>query len=310
MQDHHVESRKNLRGDMVIGLRFYFLRQTLLSIRRNLTVHILSLGTIVACLLILGAFLLLFGNVNNWLQQWGRALSMSVYLKDGTTTYQRDKVDSFIRSLPGAQIRRFISKDEAMDELKASLGEEAGFLEHLTHNPLPASYEVIFENAQTEEIHPEKIRVQLEAFDGVEEVQHSRQWLKRIEGFLDIVRLLGFIIGGLLCLCVVFIITNTIKLTIYSRRDEIEILKLVGATDWFVRLPFLLEGTIHGILGGGMSILALFLGYLAFSSKEVYLIGPAPLEFVFLPVEYLILVFSLSIFLGVIGSFIAIGRFF
>lgn len=293
----------------MIGLRFYFLRQALLNMRRNLTVHILSLGTIVACLLILGAFLLLFGNLNNWLRQWGSALSMSIYLKDGTSAYKRDKIDSFIRALPGARIRRFISKEEAMHDLKAALGEEAGFLERLTHNPLPASYEVIFENAGTDDIHPEKIKEQLAALDGIEDVQHSRQWLKRLEGFLQIVRLMGYIIGGLLCLCVVFIVTNTIKLTIYSRRDEIEILKLVGATDWFVKLPFLLEGMIQGILGGGMAILSLFLGYLAFSSKEIYLIGPAPLEFVFLPVEYMVLAFSLSMVLGIIGSFIAIGRF-
>jgi len=294
---------------MVIGLRFYFLRQALLNMRRNLTVHILSLGTIVACLLILGAFLLLFGNLNNWLRQWGSALSMSIYLKDGTSAYKRDKIDSFIRALPKARIRRFISKEEAMHDLKAALGEEAGFLERLAHNPLPASYEVIFENAGTDDIHPEEIKEQLLALDGVEDVQHSRQWLKRLEGFLQVVRLMGYIIGGLLCLCVVFIVTNTIKLTIYSRRDEIEILKLVGATDWFVKLPFLLEGMIQGILGGGLAIVSLFLGYLAFSSKEIYLIGPAPLEFVFLPVEYMVLAFSLSMVLGIIGSFIAIGRF-
>jgi len=277
--------------------------------RRNLTVHILSLGTIVACLLILGAFLLLFGNLNNWLRQWGSALSMSIYLKDGTSAYKRDKIDSFIRALPGARIRRFISKEEAMHDLKAALGEEAGFLERLAHNPLPASYEVIFENAGTDDIHPEEIKEQLLALDGVEDVQHSRQWLKRLEGLLQVVRLMGYIIGGLLCLCVVFIVTNTIKLTIYSRRDEIEILKLVGATDWFVKLPFLLEGMIQGILGGGVAIVSLFLIYLAFSSKEIYLIGPAPLEFIFLPVEYMVLAFSLSMVLGILGSFIAIGRF-
>ena len=294
----------------MIGIRFYFLRQALISMRRNLTVHILSLGTIVASLLILCAFLLLFANLDNWLQQWGRSLSMSVYLKDGTSEYKRDKIDSFIRSLPGAQIRRFISKEEAMDDLKAALGEEAAFLERLTHNPLPASYEVVFEKTGAGEIAPEKIKAQLEALDGVEDVQHSRQWLKRVEGFLDIVRLVGYIIAGLLCLCVVFIVTNTIKLTIYSRRDEIEILKLVGATDWFVKLPFLLEGMIQGILGGGMAILTLYLGYLVFSRNDITLIGATPLEFVFLPGEYLVLVFSLSVALGIIGSFIAIGRFF
>jgi len=278
--------------------------------RKNLTVHVLSLGTIIASLLILGAFLLLFQNLQNWLQRWGSALSMSVYLKDGTSDYKRDKIDSFIRGLPGAEIKRFISKKEAMDDLRAALRDEAGFLKSLTHNPLPASYEVVFERNDSQRVNAEKIRGQLEKLDGVEEVQYSSEWLKRLAGVLDIVWLIGYIIGGLLCLCVVFIVTNTIKLTIYSRKDEIEILKLVGATDWFVKLPFLLEGMIQGILGGILATLSLFLGYLFLSAKDIYLIGPTPLDFVFLPTEYLAVIFALSMALGIIGSFIAIGRFF
>ena len=281
-----------------------------MNIRRNLTVHILSLGTIVASLLILGAFLLLFGNLNNWLQRWGSALSMSVYLKDGTSEYKRDKIYSFIRGLPGAEIKQYISKKGAMDDLSAALGDEAGFLKRLTVNPLPASYEVIFQTKDGLEANPEKIKGELEKLDGVEDVQYSKEWLRKLEGLMDIVRLIGFIIGGLLCLCVVFIVTNTIKLTIYSRKDEIEILKLVGATDWFVKLPFLLEGMIQGILGGVFAVLGLFLGYLLLSTKDMYLIGPTPLDFVFLPTGYLTLIFILSMAMGIIGSFIAIGRFF
>ena len=141
-------------------------------------------------------------------------------------------------------------------------------------------------------------------------MQYSKELLKRLEGVLDVVRLFGFIIGGLLCLCVVFIVTNTIKLTIFSRKDEIEILKLVGATDWFVKLPFLLEGIIQGISGGIIAVLTLYIGYLILATKDICLLGLTPLYFVFLPSEYLILILVLSMTLGVIGSFIAIGRFF
>lgn len=281
-----------------------------MNMRRNLTVHILSLGTIVASLVILSAFLLLFGNLNNWLRQLGGALAISVYLKDETSAYKRDKIDSFIRDLPGVRTIRYISKEDAMNELKTALKEEGGFLKELTRNPLPASYEVVFDGEEADDIDPEKIKGQLESLDGVEEVQHSRQWLKKIDGFLYVVRLIGYIIGGLLSLCVVFIVTNTIKLTIYSRREEIEIFKLVGATDWFVRLPFLLEGMIEGLVGGCIAILVLFLGYLAFSTKEIYLIGPMPIKVAFLPPEHMVIVFFLSMVLGIIGSFIAIGRFF
>jgi len=291
-------------------LRSYFIRQTFMNIRKNLSVHILSLGTIVASLLILGAFLLLFGNLNNWLQRWGTALSMSIYLKDGISEYRRDKVYSFIRGLPEAEIKRFISKEEALKDLRAALGDDAGFLNRLGRNPLPASYEVVFESKGTHGVEPEKIKGELEKLDGVEEVQYSNEWLNKLEGFLNVVRLIGFIIGGLLCLCVVFIVTNTIKLTIYSRKDEIEILKLVGATDWFVKTPFLIEGMIEGISGGVLAVLMLFSGYLILPTKGVSLFGLTPLDFVFLPAGYLVLILILGAVLGVIGSFIAIGRFF
>ena len=281
-----------------------------MNIRKNLSVHILSLGTIVASLLILGAFLLLFGNLNNWLQRWGTALSMSIYLKDGISEYRRDKVYSFIRGLPEAEIKRFISKEEALKDLRAALGEDAGFLNRLVRNPLPASYEIVFESKGTHGVEPERIKGELEKLDGVEEVQYSNEWLNKLEGFLNVVRLIGFIIGGLLCLCVVFIVTNTIKLTLYSRKDEIEILKLVGATDWFVKTPFLIEGTIQGISGGVLAVLMLFSGYLILPTKGVSLLGLTPLDFVFLPAGYLVLILILGAVLGVIGSFIAIGRFF
>lgn len=291
-------------------MRSYFVRQAFINIRKNLSVHILSLGTIVASLLILGAFLLLFGNLNNWLQRCGTALSMSIYLKDGISEYRRDKVDSFIRGLPGAEIKGFISKEEALKDLRAALGDDAGFLSRLERNPLPASYEVVFESKGTYGVNPEKIKGELEKLDGVEEVQYSKEWLEKLEGFLAVVRLIGFIIGGLLCLCVVFIVTNTIKLTLYSRKDEIEILKLVGATDWFVKSPFLLEGMIQGTIGGILAVLTLFLGYLILPTENISLLGLTPLDFVFLPAGYLILILVLGTVLGVIGSFIAIGRFF
>jgi len=281
-----------------------------MNIRKNLSVHILSLGTIVASLLILGAFLLLFNNLNNWLQRWGTALSMSIYLKDEISEYRRDKVYSFIRGLPAAEIKRFISKEEALKDLRAALGDDSEFLNRLGRNPLPASYEIVFEGKGPHGVEPEKIKGELEKLDGVEEVQYSDEWLNKLEGFLNVVRLIGFIVGGLLCLCVVFIVTNTIKLTIYSRKDEIEILKLVGATDWFVKTPFLLEGMIQGVSGGVLAVLMLFFGYLILPTEGISLLGLTPLDFVFLPAGYLALIFILGAVLGVIGSFIAIGRFF
>jgi cell division transport system permease protein len=118
------------------------------------------------------------------------------------------------------------------------------------------------------------------------------------------------VIGGFLCLATLFIITNTIKLTIYSRRNEIEILKIVGATDWFVKTPFLMEGAIQGIIGGVLSVGCIFLLHSLFSLKKIYLFGLPVMNIVFLPWSSVCLIIFMGLMLGFVGGFIAIGRFF
>lgn len=294
---------------MTLRLWPYFFRQTLINIINNRTVHAIGLGTMVASLLIFGTFLILFVNLNAWLQGWEHSLSMSVYLQDEISESKRGKIASFIKDQPAAEIERFISKEEALRDLRSALGSQTGLLEGLSDNPLPASFEVVF-RAEDSEIDLQRIKKEIENIEGVEEVQYTEDWLERFEGLMKIVRLVGFIIGGLLCIGVLFIVTNTIKLTIYSRRDEIEILKLVGATDWFVKIPFLLEGMVQGILSGILALLTLFSGYILLSTKKMHFLSLAVLDLVFLPHEYVLSILLISVALGLVGSLIAVGRFF
>jgi cell division transport system permease protein len=295
---------------MTVGMLSRFMRQSLTNVMDNRTVHAIGLGTMVVSLLIFGSFLLLFVNLDNWIQGWGHSLSMSVYLKEGVTEAKRAGISTAIKAVPGAEIKRFVSKEDAMKELRSALGSQAGLLEGLSKNPLPASYEVVFKNSEGKKADPQELKRWLEAVDGVEEVQYSEEWLDRFEGVMDMVTLVGFVIGSLLCMGVLFIVTNTIKLTIYSRKEEIEILKLVGATDWFVKMPFLLEGMIQGLLSGILAVLILYAGHLALSAKKMHLLGPAVLDFVFLPPGYAAALCLISTLLGLVGSFIAVGRFF
>jgi cell division transport system permease protein len=295
---------------MKLRLGPYFMRQAIQNVRKNWLVHIVGVSTMVISLLIFGTFLLLFYNVDSWIHGWGDSFSMSIYLKDGVTDTTRQKVLSLIRDLPGARIDRIITKKQAFLDLKRALGREANVLEGLPKNPLPASIEVVFKPSDHSKPEPEKIRKEIETFEGVDEVQYSEEWLRRFEGLMRMFRLAGLIIGGLLGLGVLFIVTNTIKLTIYSRQEEIEIMKLVGATDWFVKTPFLLEGSIQGAVSGSFSILVLYGGYVLLSVKKADILGLALLDFVFIPQGYILIIFLVSIGLGLLGSFIALGRFF
>ena len=270
----------------------------------------ISIGTITVSMLLLGSFLLLSVNIRDWLNDWGESLSMSVYIEDGLGQSAKAKIESALSGLEGAEIKGFISKEQALSNLKKSLGDQAGLLEGLKVNPLPASYEILFHETEKNNVDPEKIKSYLEKIDGVDEVQYSEQWAERFQGIMNVFRIVGIVIGGFLCMAVLFITTNTIKLTIYSRRDEIEIYKLVGATDWFVKLPYLIEGTIQGLLGGILSFATLLIFYSVFSVRTVRIFGLPVIDFAFLSFEHSIFMIILSIALGFIGGLVAIGRFF
>ncbi len=295
---------------MSLRIWSYYLKHAWANIVANRLIHVISIGTIGISLLLFASFLLLFLNLNTWIMDWGQSLSMSVYLKDGVDDEKTEKIKSLLRNLPGAELKGFISKEKAMLDLRKGLGTHSGLLDGLKENPLPASFEILFRDLNVHRIDPKKMKEEIRKIEGVDEVNYSEEALERFEGVMVVLKVAGFIIGGFLCLAVLFITTNTIKLTIYSRREEIEISKLVGASDWFVKIPFLMEGAIQGFVGGFIALSILFMLYLSFSLKRVQLIGLPVLDIFFLPMEYLVSIVLLGVALGLIGSFIAVGRFF
>jgi cell division transport system permease protein len=295
---------------MRLGLFSYFLRQSARNLSQNRLVHALCMGTMVISMLILGGFCLVYVNVSAWIQGWDESWSMSVYLRDDVSDHQRQALAAYLSHLPSAEIKRFISKDAALREFKRILGPQASLLDGLENNPLPASFEVVFRKDAAKRQDLYVVRDEIERMAGVEEVQYSEEWLGRLESFIHMARAFGLVVGGLLCVGVLFIISNTIKLTIYSRREEIEVMKMVGATDWFIRVPFLVEGLLQGMISGALSIAILFLFYYGLTIKKVPWFGFAGLGVDFLPLEYTLYIVILCMVLGIFGSFVAIGRFF
>jgi len=297
---------------MMVKLRLWstYFKQALSSILYNRLVYAVSVGTIAISLLIFGAFVLLSVNVKTWIQGWGQTLSISVYLKDGVDEGTREGIRRAITTLQGAEIKGFISKEKALQDMKGMLGSQAALLDGLTRNPLPASFEVAFRKVDKAKFEPKRIKEGLEKVAGVDEVQYGEQWLDQFDGLLYMLKIAGLAIGGLLCVAVLFIITNTIKLAIYSRRNEIEIYKLVGATDWYVKAPLLMEGALQGLLGALIALGILLAFHFVLSFKVIQILGLPFMEVVFLSAVYVLGILSLGLVLGLLGSFIAIGRFF
>ncbi len=261
-------------------------------------------------MLVFGTFLLLFININMWFHNFRHPLTMSVYLEDGITPDLKKEIKAFITRIPRAKIDRFISKKDALNDLRKGLGPDAALLDSLSRNPLPASFEVHIMLKENHKPDMQKLTELLQGLKGVEDVQCSAIQYKKIEKLFDMALRIGIIIGGLLCAGSIFIVTNTMKLSIYSRKEEIDILKLVGATDWFVKTPFLLEGLIQGFLSGILTLIFLYGFYLMLYTEKFFFLDLTMLKFVFLPARYVAAFFCLNVAVGLLGSFVAIGRFF
>jgi cell division transport system permease protein len=295
---------------MNMRLWTYYFKTAFSNILNNRFIHLISIGTITISIILLASFMLLSANLNNWVKKWGESLSMSVYLKDGIDEKSKKDIESAIKQVKGAEIKGFITREEAIKNLKKGLGDQAGLLEGLDDIILPSSFEIAFKNGSDIGLDPKLIKSSLEKLKGVDEVQYSQQWIDRFQGVMGMFKTAGYAIEALLCLAILFITGNTIKLTIYSRKEAIEIYKLVGATDMFVKIPFLIEGAIQGLAGGVTALLLLFLTYTAVSPKTIDVLGLPVTNISFLSVRDAGFIILLSLFLGFAGGFISIGRFF
>ena len=287
----------------------YFVRQAMRNMVENRLVHLIGLGTMVIAFLIFDAFILIFVNLNSWTQEQGRSLTMSIYFKGEPERAVIENIKKELLQYP-VSITDFISKDDALKSLRKELGEKAGLLDGLEENPLPASLEIVLSRDVSGDSLPYELKTRLERINGVDEVQYSQEWIERFQAIMGAVKIIGLVFGGLLFLAALFIITNTVKLTIYSRKDEIEILKLVGATNRFVKIPFLIEGSIQGFLGGSVALIILFLVYVAIVTRVDLSIGFASLDIIFLSPRFILLLLLMSSIIGLIGSTVSLGRFF
>jgi len=287
----------------------YFVRQAMRNMGENRLVHLIGLGTMVIAFLIFDAFILIFVNLNSWTQEQGRSLTMSIYFKGEPERAVIENIKKELLQYP-VSITDFISKDDALKSLRKELGEKAGLLDGLEENPLPASLEIVLSRDVSGDSLPYELKTRLERINGVDEVQYSQEWIERFQAIMGAVKIIGLVFGGLLFLAALFIITNTVKLTIYSRKDEIEILKLVGATNRFVKIPFLIEGSIQGFLGGSVALIILFLVYLAIITRVDLTIGFASLDIIFFSPRFILLLLLMSSIIGFIGSTVSLGRFF
>ncbi len=287
------------------NMGFYF-REALLSFRRSTLMSIAAILSITTILLIVGFFLLISVNLNLFLENLESQLEIIVYLEDNISQAELSTLTNNLNSITGIKEVKFVSKEEAYQRLSKDLGELKDILSAIEKNPLPASFEIQIKDPKT----IEQIANQVTKFIKVEEVEYGREIAERLLNFTYIFRRAGMLILALLVFSSILIISNIIKITVYARRNEIEIMSLVGATSWFVKSPFIIEGFLQGFISSVLSTIILYNFYFFAINKVHQAIPFLPLvvdKVDLLPIGIAIVL--LGSLVGVLGSMFSVGKY-
>ncbi|MFZ2948679.1 MAG: permease-like cell division protein FtsX [Desulfuromonadaceae bacterium] len=303
--------RPTLSGDGFGGRAGFFLSRAVTNIRQNVFVNVVTIGTITLALLIVSLFLLVFVNLESAAENWSERVQVTVYFDNELTSQDQTSFRAKISALPGVSRVSYVTRDEAMKRFKNRLKGQETLLEGVRPEVLPTSFEIALKRSYRDTVSVENFVTALKRVPGITEVQYGEEWVRRFNSFLNFMRLLGALLGGFLVVAVIFIVSNTIKLTIYSRRDELEVMALVGATRFFIKAPFLLEGLIQGMAGSVLSVVLMFGLYEGFlhNAGNFLTFNPATSGLSFLPPEYIAGLLLAGALLGFIGSLTSLKRF-
>lgn len=306
-----VNKRPNLAGEGFGGRTRYYLGRALVNIRQNVFVNIVTVGTITLALLILSLFLLVFVNLENAAQNWSEKVQVTVYFDRELSGQEQTVFRNKVLALPGSSKVNYVSRDEALKRFRERLKGQETLLDGVRPEILPTSLEISLKKYNRDSKEVENFVAALKQIPGITEVQYGEEWVRRFNTFLNFMRLIGALLGSFLVIAVIFIVSNTIKLTIYARRDELEVMALVGATRFFIKAPFLIEGILQGAGGALLSLVLLFGLYESFlhNAGNFLTFNPASTGLSFLPPEYLGLLLLSGIVLGFLGSLTSLKRF-
>lgn len=289
----------------------YFLSRAIGNMRQNMAVNLLTIGTITLALLILSLFLLVYVNLEGVVEDWSSRVQVTAYFDRELTGAEQASMQENIRAIPGTDRIEYVAKSQALSRFRARLKGQEALLEGVTAEVLPASFEIRLKRGNRDSDAVQLYAIRLKRVPGIVEVQYGEEWVKRFNTFMNFLRVVGALLGGFLVLAVVFIVSNTIKLTIYARRDELELMGLVGATRFFIKAPFIIEGVLQGAIGALFSLLTLAGLYLVFlyHAGNFLSFNPADAGLAFLPLGYLVWLFLGGVMLGFVGSVTSLKRF-
>ncbi|MDI6688040.1 MAG: permease-like cell division protein FtsX [Desulfobacterales bacterium] len=286
-----------------------YFKRAFQDIRTNRFLNAVTIIIMSLSVLIVSTLLLFFLNTNDYMNSWKKGIKIIAYLKPDIEETNIVDIKNKIHVLYGVAEAKFMSKEEAMGRLREQMKRQSSLLDGLKENPLPDAFEIRLTEQFPNSERIENLAVQIESFPEIDDVEYGRKWIGRFVKLFDLFRLTGYAMSSIFFMAAVFIVANTIRLVIYSRREEIEIMRLVGATDQFIKTPFYIEAVIQGALGGIIGLAALFAAYMYISTNVEYGLSFDLLNVRFLSLRLSGTIILCSMFVGWLGCFIALRQF-
>lgn len=286
-----------------------FFKRALDDIFKNRFLNLVTIITISLSILIASAFILFFVNTSEIINSWKKGLRIMAYLQPGIDNNGLKGLKQKILALDDVEGFNFIPKQEALNRLKEQMKHQSSLFRNLTQNPLPDSIEIRMTAATESWQKIDTLAAQLEALPQIDEVEYGQRWVGRFAQIISLFRLAGYAMGALFFMATIFIVANTIRLVIYSRREEVEIMRLVGATDNFIKIPFYFEGIIQGALGAMIGLAMLYIAFMFVSSNVDKGFFPGLFRFHFLSPTILLAILVVSMLVGWLGCFISLKQY-
>jgi cell division transport system permease protein len=287
---------------------FYFIAEAFRGLRANSIVNVLAVGTISMAMLIVVFFLLVFLNVQTAVNSLGDRFEMSVYLKDGLTGHEREFLLSRLKAEPGVRKAVYLSNAEALALFKKELKGQEALIQGLGENPLPDSYELTIDRKYADIERLEVLAKKVSGYAGVEDVSYGKQGARVLTGLFKLLKYGGAALAILLGISIVFIISNSVRLALYSRGQEIELMQWIGATRGFIQGPFLIEGMMLAMLGSALAVGVLAAVFYSLP-QEVVLFLSRPNGLDFLPPSVITYVIIGGGALGLAGGLVSVSKF-
>jgi len=276
------------------------LREAFLTFKRAPLLSVLSVTTIAFSLFVIGLFGLVAVNLQQALNHLAERVEIVAYVLPGTPVETSTLAIKDIEAFPEVQRATYVSEDDALARARSELTEFRDVLRELERNPLPASIEVKLKPDFRDADHVNAVADRLRGFGFVDDVRYGRDWVEKLDRLRQIAAAVGLAVGGAFAAVAIIIIGTTIRMAVLQRSREIAIMRLVGATDWFIRFPFLLQGAIKGLLGGAAAVAMSYGAYL--------LVTKFLLQGAFFTLQEGAAIVAFGTLIGLLGSASSVGR--